>query len=184
MIFVGHDRSEDHHGIFVVDGQGGRLASARLVEGIEGVARFHASMADLGADPAEVAVGTETDRGLFVGAMVAAGYWVFAVNPKAVDRDRDRHRSSGAKSDAADARVLADLAFWRTRGSATGVRRPSRGGAEGSGLPAPTQNPCGTRVSGVRPPRRFCVARATGEQRFGPGPSLVERGRLDSTHQS
>jgi transposase len=73
------------------------------------VARFHALVA-LHVDAAdEVVIGTETDRGLFVGALVAAGYQVFAVNPKAVDRYRDRHRMAGGKSDAADAKVLADL---------------------------------------------------------------------------
>jgi len=56
-----------------------------------------------------VVVGTETDRGLFVGALVAAGYQVYAVNPLAASRDRDRHTVSGAKSDAGDAKVLADL---------------------------------------------------------------------------
>jgi transposase len=44
-----------------------------------------------------------------VGALVAAGYQVYAVNPRAVDRYRDRHGQAGAKSDAGDARVLADL---------------------------------------------------------------------------
>jgi transposase len=56
-----------------------------------------------------VVVGTETDRGLFVGALVAAGYQLYAVNPLAVSRYRDRHTVSGAKSDAGDAKVLADL---------------------------------------------------------------------------
>ena len=41
--------------------------------------------------------------------MVAAGYAVYAINPKAVDRYRDRHRQAGGKSDASDARVLADI---------------------------------------------------------------------------
>jgi transposase len=56
-----------------------------------------------------VVIGVETDPGLLVGSLVAAGYEVFAVNPKAVDRYRDRHAVSGAKSDARDAKVLADL---------------------------------------------------------------------------
>ena len=53
--------------------------------------------------------GIETDRGLFVSALVAAGYQVFAVNPMSASRYRDRHGSSGAKSDPGDAKVLADL---------------------------------------------------------------------------
>jgi transposase len=54
-------------------------------------------------------VGIETDRGLLVGALLAAGYQVYAINPLAVSRYRDRHTTSRAKSDRGDARVLADL---------------------------------------------------------------------------
>jgi transposase len=60
-------------------------------------------------DPSEVVIGIETDRGLWVQALGAAGYQVFAVNPLAVARYRERHQVSGAKSDAGDAKVLADL---------------------------------------------------------------------------
>jgi transposase len=109
LIFVGHDWAEDHHDVVVLDEVGERLASARLVEGVDGVAGFHALVAERVDEAEEVVIGTETDRGLFVGALVAAGYRVFAVNPKAVDRYRDRHRVAGGKSDAADAKVLADL---------------------------------------------------------------------------
>jgi transposase len=70
---------------------------------------LHQLLVGLVEDPAEVVVGTETDRGLFIGALVAAGYRVYAINPLAVSRDRDRHRVSGAKSDPGDAKVLADL---------------------------------------------------------------------------
>ena len=109
MIFVGHDWAEDHHDVVVLDVEGARLAGVRVGEGVEGVARVHTLVAELVDDPAEVIIGTETDRGLFVGALVAAGYQVFAVNPKAVDRYRDRHRQAGGKSDAGDTKVLADL---------------------------------------------------------------------------
>jgi Transposase/Transposase IS116/IS110/IS902 family len=59
--------------------------------------------------PSDVVVGIELDRGLLVGALVASGYAVHAINPLSVDRYRDRHRTSGAKSDHGDAKVLADL---------------------------------------------------------------------------
>jgi transposase len=61
-------------------------------------------------DPGEVTVATETDRGLFVAAMVAAGYRVLAINPRSTDKYRERLSTSGAKSDPGDARVLAGLA--------------------------------------------------------------------------
>jgi transposase/transposase IS116/IS110/IS902 family protein len=60
-------------------------------------------------DPAQVRIGIEIDRGPWVTALVAAGYTVYAANPKQVTRYRDRVRSSGAKSDAGDAHALADM---------------------------------------------------------------------------
>jgi hypothetical protein len=109
-VFVGHDWAEDHHDVFIEDYESRRLDGGRLPEGVEGVARFHEMVAGLVGDPAEVVVATETDRGLFVGSLVAAGYTVLAVNPMSVARYRERLSTSGAKSDPGDARVLAELA--------------------------------------------------------------------------
>ena len=109
-VFVGHDWAEAHHDVHVEDEEGRRLAKARLPEGVEGVACFHELVAPLAEDPAEVVIATETDRGLFVGAMVAAGYQVLAINPMSTSRYRERHSTSGAKCDPGDARVLAELA--------------------------------------------------------------------------
>ena len=108
-VFVGDDWAEAHHDICVMDELGERLTSRRLPEGLDGIREFHDLVAGLVDDPADVVVGIETDRGLWVAALVAAGYHVYAINPMAVARYRDRHGVSGAKSDAGDARVLADL---------------------------------------------------------------------------
>ena len=110
QVFVGHDWAEDHHDIEIRDGEGRRLDKARLPEGVEGVARFHALVAEHADEPAEVVVATETDRGLFAGSLVAAGYEVYAINPMSVARYRERHSTSGAKSDPGDAATLAELA--------------------------------------------------------------------------
>ena len=109
MIFVGVDWAEAHYDACVLDESGGVLGRARIASGVEGVARLHALVADHAEEPEEVVVGIEIDRGLLVGALVAAGYQVFAINPMAVARYRDRHSPSGAKSDPGDAKVLADL---------------------------------------------------------------------------
>jgi len=109
-VFVGHDWAEAHHDVHVEDGDGRRLAAARLPEGIEGVRRFHELVAAHAEEPGEVTIATETDRGLFVGSLVAAGYVVLAVNPLSTSRYRERHVVSGAKSDPGDAKVLAELA--------------------------------------------------------------------------
>ena len=109
MIFAGVDWAETHHDVHFTDEQGRKLASGRLAEGVEGVARFHGLAAAHAGEPGQVVIGIETDRGLFVSALAAAGYAVFAVNPLSVARYRDRHSVSGAKSDPGDAKVLADL---------------------------------------------------------------------------
>ena len=109
MIFVGDDWSEDHHDVFLMDHAGKRLASRRLPEGLTGIRQLHELIAEHAEEPDQVVIGIETDRGLWAGALAAAGYQVFAVNPLAVARYRDRHHVSGGKSDASDAKLLADL---------------------------------------------------------------------------
>jgi transposase len=112
VLFVGDDWAEDHHDVEVQDETGHRLARARLPEGVAGVARLHELIgAHLPAEagPEQVAIGIETDKGPWVQALVAAGYAVYAVNPRQVARFRDRHGTSGAKSDQGDAHTLADM---------------------------------------------------------------------------
>lgn len=112
MLFVGDDWAEDHHDIEIVDETGRRLARRRLPEGIGGVEALHGLIADhLGDDdePDLVVVGIETDRGPWVQALIAAGYIVYAVNPLQVARYRERHGTSGAKSDRGDAHTLAEM---------------------------------------------------------------------------
>ena len=63
---------------------GARLASRRLPEGLAGIRGFHELVATHAEEPGHVVVGIETDRGLWVEALTAAGYQVYAVNPLAV----------------------------------------------------------------------------------------------------
>ena len=91
---------------------GRKLAARRLPEGAAGIARLHELIAahlDADGDPGQVVVAIETDRGLWVQALAAAGYQVFGLNPKQVARFKERYNLSGAKSDAADAHALADM---------------------------------------------------------------------------
>jgi transposase len=109
VLFVGDDWAEDHHDVYLMNDAGARLATRRLPEGLAGIKALHELIAGHAADAAQVVIGIETDRGLWVNALSAAGYQVFAINPLAVARYRDRHHVSGAKSDLADAKLLADL---------------------------------------------------------------------------
>jgi transposase len=112
VLFVGDDWAEEHHDVELVDETGRRLVRARLPEGVDGIRRFHeltAAHTPEDAEPGQVVVGIETDRGSWVQALLAAGYQVYAINPVQVARYRERHSTSGAKSDQGDARVLAEL---------------------------------------------------------------------------
>ena len=119
LLFIGDDWAEDHHDLELEDETGRRLAKARLPEGLEGISRLHALVAehapadwaDLPSEEvaARVFVVIETDRGPWVTALRAAGYQVFAINPLSSARYRERYSTSGAKSDAGDAHVLAEI---------------------------------------------------------------------------
>ncbi len=116
MLFIGDDWAEDHHDVELMDSAGRRLSKARLPEGMAGMTRLHAMIGqalgdDIDADgvAARVKIGIESDRGPWVQALVAAGYTVYAVNPLQAARYRERLAVSGAKSDAADAHMLADM---------------------------------------------------------------------------
>jgi transposase len=111
-LFAGDDWAEDHHDVEVMDEAGKVLAKRRLPEGVAGMAQLHDLLGRFlpeDADSAEVIIGIETDRGPWVAALVAAGYTVYPVNPLQASRYRERHGVSGAKSDAGDAHMLADM---------------------------------------------------------------------------
>jgi Transposase/Transposase IS116/IS110/IS902 family len=109
VIFVGVDWAEAHNDVLVMDEAGAALGRARVGVGVAGLAQLHALLADHAEEPEQVIVGIEIDRGLLVESLVGAGYLVYAINPLAASRYRERHVTSGAKSDAGDAKLLADL---------------------------------------------------------------------------
>ncbi|HSU34375.1 MAG TPA: IS110 family transposase, partial [Propionibacteriaceae bacterium] len=112
MLFIGDDWAEAHHDIEVEDDTGRLLARRRLPEGLAGITGLHELLAehlDPAGEPDQVVVGIETERGPWVQALLAAGYQVFAINPMQVARYRERHSTSGAKSDPGDAHLLAEI---------------------------------------------------------------------------
>lgn len=109
-IFCGIDWAEGHHDIALVDHDGTQAAKLRISDDSAG---FHALIelltrhGDTAEDPIPVAI--ETPRGLLVASLRATGRQIYAINPLAAARYRDRGSVSRAKSDAADARVLANI---------------------------------------------------------------------------
>ena len=112
MLFIGDDWAEAHHDIEIEDDTGRVLARKRRPEGLAGITALHELVAehlDPAGEPDQVLVGIETERGPWVQALLAAGYTVYAINPMQVARYRERHSTSGAKSDTADAHLLAEI---------------------------------------------------------------------------
>jgi hypothetical protein len=110
VLTCGIDWSDDHHDIAIVDDGGVVVAERRVPNDHRGFAELVELLADCGETPSTLTpVAIEASKGLFVAALVASGRSVFAINPLATSRYRDRHRSSRAKSDSVDAIVLANI---------------------------------------------------------------------------
>lgn len=119
---LGIDWGSEAHALCLLNAQG-------QIHGTRTVAHTAAAVHDAvqwvreqtGAAPAAIAVGLETPRGVLVDTVIEVGFSVFAINPKQLDRFRDRFTAAGAKDDARDAQVLADAlrtdrrAFRRVR---------------------------------------------------------------------
>lgn len=109
-VFCGIDWAEDHHDVALIDTSGTLIAKQRISDDAAGFAaliELLAQAGDCADDPVPVAI--ETSRGLLVACLRAGGRPVFAINPMAVSRYRDRHSVARKKSDAGDALVLANI---------------------------------------------------------------------------
>jgi transposase len=109
-VFCGIDWAERHHDVALVDAEGKLVAKKRIHETLEGwqqLVDLLAAAGDSADTPIPVAI--ETPRGLLVAALRATGRPVYAINPMAVARYRDRHTVARSKSDHADALVLANI---------------------------------------------------------------------------
>ena len=107
-LMVGIDWATQAHQVCVLNGQGRVLEQRRVEHRAEAIAAMIDRLIELGGDPASIAVAIEVPRGAVVEALVERGLHVFAINPKQLDRFRDRHTVAGAKDDRRDAFVLAD----------------------------------------------------------------------------
>ena len=109
MLLVGIDWADAEHVYCVMDEAGATLASGSIPHTPEGLATLFAAIRTHAHGPEEVSVAVETAQGLLVSALLDQGMVVYAINPKAVDRHRERFRVAGSKSDLRDAWVLATL---------------------------------------------------------------------------
>jgi transposase len=107
--FVGIDWATDTHEVCVLD-RAGRIVDRRAVPHTAPAlqAWIDTLLERAGGDPSRVAIGIEVPRGALVELCVERGCPVYAINPKQVDRFRDRFTVAGAKDDPRDAHVISD----------------------------------------------------------------------------
>jgi transposase len=108
LFYVGIDRAAETHAVCVLDDRG-RVAGAFTIDHTaDGFADLARRLARLGEDPAQVPVAIERPDGRLVDALLEAGHPVVPVKPNAIKAWRDAEVLSGAKSDEADAEVIAE----------------------------------------------------------------------------
>ena len=106
--FVGLDWASEHHHACLLDSEGIRVAEREFTHDGVGLSELCAWLLTKSrASAAAIAVAIETPRGPVVEALLEQGFAVFSVNPKQLDRFRDRFTVAGAKDDSRDAQVLA-----------------------------------------------------------------------------
>lgn len=109
-VFCGVDWASDHHDVALIDADGKLLAKARIADDAAGFAQLIALLAEHGDNPGDpIPVAIETSRGLLVANLRSTGRPVYAINPMAAARYRERSAVTRKKSDHLDAMTLAGI---------------------------------------------------------------------------
>src|SRR6201998_2866156 len=104
------DWASAHRDIAVVDDDGRVVARGRVGNDAAGFAQLLTLLAEAGDSAKDtIPVAIETDRGLWVAALRETGRVIYPINPLAASRYRAQDALSGAKSDATDAVLLANI---------------------------------------------------------------------------
>jgi transposase len=107
--FVGIDWAAESHEVCILDAAGDVVDRRTINHTGAGIAELVRYLEQLsGAEPELVAVGIEIPRGAVVEALIEHRFEVYSLNPKQMDRFRDRHTMAGAKDDRRDAFVIGD----------------------------------------------------------------------------
>lgn len=108
-ITVGIDWAEKHHDFAVHDEMGATIKQGRIDASPAGFTTLLEAIAECGGEAGQTPIAIETDKNLLVAMLQATGFEVFAINPRAAARYRERLGQAGVKTDPRDARVLADI---------------------------------------------------------------------------
>ena len=106
---VGIDWASQEHVVTLCDSQGKKIGERKFAHGGTGISDMMSWLLKAsGGEPGDIHVAIETPHGPIVEALLERGFNVYSINPKQLDRFRDRFTVAGAKDDSLDAYVLAD----------------------------------------------------------------------------
>src|ERR671932_1400466 len=105
--FAGIDWGSAKHQVCLLDEAGKVVGERAFAHGGAGLAALCDWLVSMAGDPGSVAVAIEVPHGPVGDALLDRGFAVYAINPKQLDRLRDRFSVAGAKDDRRDARVAA-----------------------------------------------------------------------------
>ena len=116
LFYIGIDLGNSHHAVCIVDAARKVIKQKQVSHDRTVIELITEVCSPTG--PSQIAVALEDKNNVVVDALVALGFAVFTINPKQVDRFRDRHSVAGCKDDRRDALVLAtslvtDMAAFR-----------------------------------------------------------------------
>jgi len=106
--FAGVDWASEKHDVWLTDASGKRVGVRVFAHGGEGLAQMcDWLIATSGARPADIHVAIEVPHGPVVETLLERGFITYSINPKQLDRFRDRFTLAGAKDDSRDAETMA-----------------------------------------------------------------------------
>jgi len=121
--YIGVDWADQEHAVWVSDEAGRKVTARGVPHTAQGLSEWGRELDEWRAQGLGLWAAIERPEGRVVDFLLDHGVVVYPVNPKALDRARDRFRQSGAKDDRFDARVLAE--FLRTDHGHLSVLQPS-----------------------------------------------------------
>jgi transposase len=107
--YAGVDWASESHHVFLADGNGHKIGEKIFKHSGEGLAEMAAWLlaASSAGSPSQIYIAIEVPHGPVVEALMEWGFAVHAINPRQMDRFRDRFTLAGAKDDSRDAEVMA-----------------------------------------------------------------------------
>ena len=106
---IGIDWSKTHHDVHIYNEAGATLAAFQIAHSAEGFEQFDRQIRSINHEPGDCLVAIEDSHNQLVDYLWSRGYAIYVIAPTVVKGNRGRQSASGARTDASDAELLADI---------------------------------------------------------------------------